>query len=336
MKVTPVATGSGVPAQNIGGASVDRLDNAKRVAVGEAPIRIAPSDTPTDPQVKKAQESIRSIKMKVNQTVNRQIAPEAAQQMQTEATKSSAPSAINENNKQGVIEETKPLDPQVAALMKQKRALDVREKQLAEREKALQPQPSQDVNAEFLARLKANPLSVLQEQEILNPQFYEAMTDFLVSGKGQINPELDRLKAEIATLKEGMEKSFTERDSQAETQALNEIRKEANLYLAKDDTPFRLVKASKNGDKAVELIKRVWKQEGELLDTQDALKLVEDHLREELTPLAEILKPQAIQPTPQLQQDKTMRTITNRDAAQKPMDRKTRAILAAQGLLKRG
>lgn len=328
MKISPVSSG-GIPGQSIGAISTertspDRLASAKAVAMGESPMRLQPSETPTDPQV--ARMHMRSLKMKTNHSPDRELV-QALEQAQT-----ATPSATAIDN-EGGSEATKPLSPQFAALAKQRRALQ-QERQLFEQEKAHLKTTSTDGSNDLAARLKEQTLEVLKENGALTPEFYNSMTEYLM------NPELAALKAEIKALKEGVDKNFVDRDTQAEQQVLSEMRKEAELLAREGDT-FELVREMRAVPKVTDLIYRTYKQTGEVLDVQEAMNLVENQLFEDNSRIANFKKIQAkFQPPqqePQLQQQqpRQLRTLTNRDTAQPPMDRRSRAMMAALGQLKR-
>lgn len=345
MKMTPIASG-GTPGQTFGNISTsaappDRIAAAKAIAAGEAPpIKMTPSDTPIDPQVKKTQDSIRSIKMKTNRTIDRFL-PE----QETQAVETAPQGSIPENNEQvkPELEGTpKPLSPHLAEFAKYKRtterAFEVREKALADREKALESRPVTDGGPDILAQLKSQPLRVLQEHQVLTPEFYNALTEYLTTGQSGFNPEIIALKEEIKALKEGVDKSFTERDTQAEQQVFNEMQREAAM-LAKEGDAFELVRETRSVPKVMELIRRTWKQHNEVLPVSEAMQLIESELVKDAVRWANVKKIQsqltpaqmaAVQP-----QTKQMKTLTNRDSASVPLDKRTRAIMAALGTLKK-
>ena len=85
-------------------------------------------------------------------------------------------------------EEPKPLSPQFAALAREKRALQVKERELADREKALTAGQSDTVK---LSDLKSKPLEVL----LANGVTYDQITEGILANPG--NPELDALRQEL-------------------------------------------------------------------------------------------------------------------------------------------
>lgn len=256
-----------------------------------------------------------------------------ALKMSTNATPGMLPQELQQtdDNKEeptGTVEATQPLSPQYAALAKQRRALQVKERELQDKEKAILAK-SQGGDSVDLARLKSEPLSVLLEAGVT----YDQLTEAILSNQG--NSEVNSLKAEIKALKEGVDKRFTDNETQAETAALAEMQREAIALSAQGDE-YELVRETRSVPHVVELIKRTYKETGEVMDVQEALKLVEDSLFEQNQKIAGYKKMQGLfQPQAQPPQQRGMRTLTNKDTASVPLDRKARALAAALGTLKK-
>lgn len=335
MKITPVAQGGNTNHGNIElgrTASAEKLAAAKAIAAGESPMRITESDTPVDPQVRRAQESVRKIKMKTQRSPERYL-EEAMEPVAQEASPQSAiPDAEVEAN--ATIEDTKPLSPQFAALAKQRRALQVKERELADREKALQSDPTKIDGSELIARLKSQPLSVLQEHGVT----YDQLTDAILNNQDGLNPEIQALKAEIKALKEGVDQKFVSREEQAEEAALTEMLGQAES-LAKDGDAYEMIRERNAYDQVLRLIHKTYKDTGRVLDVSEAMNTVETQLLEEAVKQASINKVRGkLTPTPQPQQQqgqRVMKTLTNRDGASVPMSAKARAVAAFRGELKR-
>jgi hypothetical protein len=328
MKITPMLQGGNSIAgsENTGSMPQDKIARAKAIASG---MTISPSDTPTDPSLNRAQETRRRIKMTTQVSPDRAITSPAAEAILASETTSSESPTVDE---QPVIEDTKPLSPQFAALAKQRRALQAKERELVDREKALTSQPTSNQGVEELtARLKSQPLSVLQEYGVT----YDQLTEAILGNQG--NPEVAQLKAEIKALKEGVDKTFSDRDSQQEQAVLGEIQRDIDRRTATDDN-YELIRATNSQEDVKDLIHRTFKETGEILDVSDALKLVEDELVTESLKIAGLNKVRSrLTATPQQQtpSPKQFRTLTNRDSAAPTMDRRSRAIAAALGQLKR-
>jgi hypothetical protein len=104
---------------------------------------------------------------------------------------------------------------------------------------------------------------------------------------------------------------------------------------------FELVRETKSIPKVMDLIKRTWKQDGEILPVSEALRLVEEDLVSESLRRAALKKVQGrlapkaptAPPAPPTQQQApqqpVMKTLTNRDTSTAPLTRRERAIQAA-------
>lgn len=348
MKVSPLAAG-GTPGTNLGSVNIGSSVNAGKKAaaeaafLGEAPVTITESDTYVDPQVKKALESVRKIKMRTNASPER-YEQEAQASQEAQPAAAAAPvlaedqSAVSGDNGQvnATTEDTKPLSPQFAALAKQRRALQVKERELADREKALSSQPATNAGWIDPAQLKSKPLSVLQEHGVT----YDQLTEAILANQGGINPEIQALKAEIKALKEGVDNTFKSQQESAEEGALTEMLFEAES-LAKEGDAYEMIRERNAYDKVLRLIHSTYKKTGRVLNVADAMATIETQLLDESFKLANINKVKnKLQPIqPQVQQDqaatKQMRTLTNRDTARPTMSAKARALAAFNGTLKK-
>ena len=239
-------------------------------------------------------------------------------------------SPLSETSAAAAVEDTQPISPQMAALAKQRRALQA-ERQAFEREKAERAAASQSATVP-IDRLKSDPLSVLMESGVT----YEQLTEAILKSPQRVSPELHALKQEIDALKEGVDKRFTETASQQEQQVLAEMRREAD-QLAADDA-FELVRATKSVPHVMQLIERTYRETGEVLDVKEAMSLVESELEKDILQRASLKKVQAklgqFAPQSQPQQVRGMRTLTNRDTASVPLSAKARALAAFHGQLK--
>lgn len=332
MKITPLSTGQQpVSSENQSntGTTPDRIARAKAIAAGDHQINIMPSETMTDPQ--QVRPSVRKIKMRTNVSPDRQeVSVEAGEP--APVIPNSTPSEPNEVSP--VVEETKPLDPQFAALAKQRRALQAKERELLDREKALTSQPASVGADELKARLKSDPLSVLQESGVT----YDQLTEAILSSQSGITPEIIKLRKQVEDLEKGFEQKLSEKDTQAEQQVLAEIRRDIDKQSAQGDE-FEMIRATSSQPEVQELIHRLWKETGEVLDVSEAMQLVEDDLINESLKLANTQKVKSrLTPTPlqqQSPQQKQIRTLTNRDSAAPQKSRRDRAIAAFFGNLKR-
>ncbi len=264
-------------------------------------------------------ENVRAMRMKTNAT------PLTSPQQQR-------PAGVNSIETQATAEATQPLSPQLALLAKQRRALQVKERELREREKAMQSNATGAMIDS--ARLKSEPLSVLLENGVT----YDQLTEAILANSGQGNSEINALKAEIEALKQGVEQKFVDQNKQAEQQVLAEMRREAD-QLVRDDN-FEFVRETRSVPTVMSLIERTYRSTGEVLDVSEAMQLVENELFKDAQKLARLKKMQiqSLQksPPPQPQQRQYgMRTLTNRYTSSVPLSAKERALAAFNGTLKR-
>lgn len=274
----------------------------------------------------------RSLKMMTNATPGQ---PEVPPQ-ETAAAEELSISDDNIDKSKEVVEETQPLSPQLAAIAKQRRALQ-QERQALDKEKAdFTAQKTSHGDAVDIAKLKSDPLGVLLDAGVTYDQMTEAI---LARQSNGYNPEIKALQEKLKALEEGVDKKLTDRDAQAKQAALGEMQKEAVLISAQGEE-FALVRETKSIPHVMKLIERTYDEKGEILDVKDALKLIEDELFQESLKLTKISKVQSqfAPQTPVLpptQQQRQMKTLTNRDTAAVPMSRKARALAAFQGTLKK-
>ncbi len=227
------------------------------------------------------------------------------------------------------VDRNQPISPQFAALAKQKRALQVKERELAEREKTLQVQPGTD-HVE-LSRIKSDPLRVLLDAGVT----YEQLAQAIMANPQ--NPEINELRTELKSYKEDFQKQLSERDAQAERQVLAEMRQDANQLAQSEE--FELVRETRSIPSVMKLIERTYREQGEVLDVKEAMQLVEQELFKEAQRLTKAKKVQSqfqpAMPPVQRTQGMQMRTLTNRDTAQPPISAKQRALQAFWGQLPR-
>ena len=354
MKISPVIGTPTLPLMPQSGNSPEKLARLKQIAAGETPIAVSGSDV----NVEQPQPAQRTIVMKTNHTTNRHdrvyeqgtelgtpvalaraaaadLIKEPGSLQQNSNSVAEEPETVNSDNSvqaNAVREVTQPLSPQSVALAKQRRALQLKEQAITEREAAL----AGPTRSELESRIKSQPLSVLQELGVT----YDQLTNDILAAQSGVTPELLALKAEVKALKEGVDKTFSDKDQAAEKAVLSEIRRTVNQLSSQGDD-FEMIRETRSQPDVMDLIYRTWKQSGEVLDEVEAMRLVEGELEKDAERIARLKKIQRritppIESALQLQQPtKGMRTLTNKDSATPSMSRRQRAILAAQGNLKR-
>jgi hypothetical protein len=327
MKISAIASG-GAPGTDLAGVNIGRTASPQKLAAAKA-IAMGETPPPQEPEseVEKLKQSVRKITMKTN------ASPERYAETTEPAPVDSAKADIVEQG--NVPEVTQPITPQLAALAKQRRALQVKERELADREKALQSAPTTDGGADLIARLKSKPLSVLQEYGVT----YDQLTEAILADSSGLNPEIQALRAELKALKEGVDNTFkTQEESQVEA-ALTEMLYEAEA-LAKEGDTYELIRDADAYGEVLRRIYSAYKKTGRVLNVVDVMNKVENEILERRLKQSKAKKVQeklalAHQPvqTPQLAQ-KQMRTLTSRDGATPPLDRRARAFAAFHGTLK--
>jgi hypothetical protein len=327
MKIQPIPTSqgaAGVSTTSTGteSTSPDRKAAALAAFKGESQVKLTESDTPVDPQVK---TSVRTIRMTTTATPGpRDALDQVADPKQAETASVDPSTEIK-----GSVEETKPLDPQRAELAKVRRALQVKEREIADREKALAAKESQ-TQPDLVAKLKANPLGVLREAGVT----YDQLTESLLADQSGLNPEIQTLKAELKAVKDSIDKTLSDRDLQQEQQVLAEIDRNVSSLVAEGDQ-FEMIRVTGSQADVRELIHRTFKATGEVLSESEAAQLVEDALVKENLKIAGTKKIQTRLAPQRETAAPVMRTLTSRGNAAPRMSRKERALAAFYGTLRK-
>lgn len=328
MKVAPMPAQS---APNLtppsGGPSPDARERAiAAFRLGTASAR--PSDTPSDPRMAREQANPRRIQMQTDHSPDRHYQETMGGGNPPPQTQNPTESAIPHAGgaDTGVEETTNPISPQFAALARQRRALQVKERELADKERAFAANPPGD--AALIQRLKAEPLSVLQEHGVT----YDQLTQAIMG----TTETFDREAVESSIL-ERVEGVLSEKEKASERAVMAQMQREAE-GLAREGENFEMVRETRSIPDVMRLIERTYRESGEVLDVSEAMQLVEDELLQESVRIASIKKlqsrlaPQAPVMQPQTRQ---MRTLTNQDMGRAPMSAKARALAAFHGTLTR-
>lgn len=232
----------------------------------------------------------------------------------------------NQNQTDAAIEDTKPLSPQMLAIAKQKRALQARESELAKRESAL----GDNGDRIDLAQIKQDPLSVLRKAGVT----YEELTQAVINNP-ESSSEIQELRQLVSSMEQKLQDEFSSRDEQVKQQVLSEMKRNAEWLMKSNPDDYELVRAEGAIPQVMSLIERTYNETGEVLDEEEALQLVENHLVDKYTKISSYKKIQSklapAQLQPQLTQKPPMRTITSRDSSTTPMSAQERAIAAFYG-----
>lgn len=323
MKISPVAGTPTITQTQSTGLSPEKLQRLKSIAAGKEP---AHEEKVT--LAEKEPASTNAIKMNVNKTPEQSAAPQETPPIVETKTTATQENAISDTDVQTkpAPEAIQQVSPQVAALAKHKRALDARESKLEEREKALESK-GQSSRADLEQKVKSGQaLSVLQDLGIT----YDQLTKELL---GQpVSPDFNQLKEEII---KSVDEKLAGKDVAQEAAVFDHMKRNVDKLSATEDYPF--IKAWKSQDKVMELIKRSWSENGEILDEEEAMGLIEAELKEDAKVYAKLLKePEpttqaAGEPPPKQTQMSGIKTLTNKDSARPGSNRRQRALAAFLG-----
>jgi len=337
MNISPVAPGACTASNPDEGmsAGAERMARAIAIASGQDPQE---AQTAIDLQVELPTHIVKRIKVS---TQSRPDSQARLEELPLDAPQSDT--LADYEQAQAASEDTRPLSPQFAALAKQKRALQRKEKELLAKELALDAYAGDRRSlGDHRARLKADALKVLGEEGV----GYDPLTE-QVLGSNDERADLSGIRAEIQAMKDALvdrNRFQDERDAQAEKLVLAQIERETNQLISRGDD-FEMIREAGYGPKVVELIYRNFKETGELLDVPEAANLIEQELLEEGLKFAKLkkvqsrLNPALSEQRQAVQKDrpgtKTMRTLTNRDGGSSlSMSKRARAIAAMEGRLK--
>ncbi len=287
-------------------------------------ISNVPSTANTAPTQQGGLENMRSLTMRTNHT------PGIYGQDPQSVVAQNAPDPDNDSKLNPATEDTQPISPQFARLAKERRALQVKERELKAREEAMAT-TSQGSDAIPLARLKAEPLKVLLESGVT----YDELTQAILNGQG--NSEVAELKTKLGALEQGIDDRFKKTATDQEQAVLAEMGREAK-QLAATGEDFALTREMGRIPDVVSLIEKTYRESGEVLDVREAMELVEAELLKDAERIAgfeKVRQKYMPQMPPQQQRQTGMRTLTNRDTASVPMTAKQRALAAFNGTLKR-
>lgn len=321
MKISPMPV-QGMPTitQNTqGGLSQEKMERIKGIAAGK-------SETPHEKTVEVAQKEAPSntvIKMKTNATPETLPTQEAAPATETVPEKGISDTDVQTKPAPEAIQS---VSPQIAALAKEKRSLQIRAKELEEKEKAILAESQSRATLE--QRIKSgHALSVLQELGVT----YDQLTEQIL-GKASA-PDLTKAKEDIL---KAVDERLADKDTQQEKAVFDHMTK--NVSRLSQGTEYPFIREEGAQDKVMELIRRSWKEEGEVVDEEEACSLIENELKEKAHRIAKLLKepeqttPAAVEIQPnQKPVPQGIKTLTNKDSARAGLSRRQRAIAAMLG-----
>lgn len=253
------------------------------------------------------------------------------------------------------------LSPKFAALARRERSLLDLDRKIKEREKAIEEREkkfSSQLESDYIpkASIKEKKIQVLLDagysrDDIANMLLNEPVTQTTQSSFAE--KELEKVRAEMAALKEETDNKLSERDKRSREQAMKQISVQAETLLK--DSPDEYEMVSKNGGAEViaKYIERTFDEEGVVMNVDEAAKFIESELLQETLELLKLKKvqekaraelfPQPTTPAQEVKQGLTVtpkqhpiKTLTNQQAAPSgavtARDRYKRAVLRAKGL----
>jgi len=330
MKISPMAAPNAPANMEVGqSAGTDRMARAKAVMQGISPDTVTAK--PAEVEQNTLQNQIKRIKLNTQRSVYRDFTPPGP-----EAPVQSDILNTDDSPKElPVSDETKPLSPQIAALARAKRALQLREQAIAAKEKQMTTQ--QDTargTDELIQSLKTNPLRVLQEHGVTYDQLTEA-----VLNQNAGNAGIEELRAELKSMKEGIEKAQAERDTAQEQQVMRQIKSDVNSLVANGEE-YASIRFNNAQQTVVDVMSRHFRETGELLDMETAARAVEAYFEptvaQRLQEFSKLNKFQAKTREAQSTQARQAptQTLTNRDGAMPAMSPRERAMAAFWNKLK--
>lgn len=297
-----------------------------------------------------------------------QVLPEdmSALNLQTQAPEAQVEQGQPDNIEAPV--ETKPAEDQklanqYAILARRERQLRAKQQQLEQsinaKEEAIKARElqiqakEQEYRDGYIskARLKSETLLALEESNVS----YDDLTAQIINtpqSDPRVQAYMKKLEAKIQQLEEATastKQSYIDQQNQQYEAAKNQIRRDVKQLVA-TDPEFETIRNTGEHEEVVKLIEMTWEQDGIVLDTDEATRLVEKELEERMFSVlnkTQKLKnrlqpntskqavPQSQTQTPNTkQQQPTMKTLTNATSSTRPLSAKERAILAFKGQLK--
>lgn len=249
-----------------------------------------------------------------------------------------------------------PLSTQYAALARREKAARARATQQATELKAAQDAlaaeraalaaQKDEYSSKYVAKdaFQADPLKALTDAGLS----YDQITELLLNQSNTpSNPAMDRtiaqLNAKIAELEAkttSATKLIEDRDIQARTQAVNQIKADVNKLVFTDPN-FETIKAMNQSEEVVRLIEETFDKEGVLMTVEEAAQEIENYLVEEIynaatksskvkSRLQPVSAPLAQKQNPPSSNNQ-LKTLTNSVGSTRQLSARERALMAFRG-----
>lgn len=223
----------------------------------------------------------------------------------------------------------------------QEQQFKLQQQQLAEKEAAIKAKES-EYSQGYISKdqLKKDTLKILAENEVLNDQFYNSMTESLL--QNQVDPRIEgtfsALRNKIAELENKVKTQETTQAEQQDKQykaALTQVRNDVKQEIKLNPTAYRHIAATNSVNDVVELIDEVYKKDGIVMHYEDACKEVESYLKDEYSRLKSRLEPAGqpakVEAMANKQQQPQTKTLTNQISSSRKLTARERAIQRANG-----
>lgn len=209
------------------------------------------------------------------------------------------------------------------------------------------------LESERQEKLKADPIGFLTEQGFTQDQITQAM----LNQPGPESQLIKQLSDKITKLEKSQQEEIARQQKDADNNyqnALKTIQRNVDQLVNSKPDEYESIKANEAEKSVTTYIEKVWKEEGIMLDTEDAAKEIEDYLTEKTLGLTRLKKIQSklgtqarpapvakptTTPAPQVSAQAPVQpkspTLTNRTAqSTRPLTARDRAILAFKRELK--
>jgi hypothetical protein len=236
---------------------------------------------------------------------------------------------------------SEPMSPQFVALARKERQLRKAQQEFKAQQDAWKQEQERYIPRE---RLTSETLKVLSEAGITPDKLVELQLNQATSqDPNQITAnKIAELEKKILELTDPENGELAKRDKAAYEQAITQIRNDVNL-LVDSNSNFGTIKSEGRTEDVVNLITRVFDEEGTVLDVEEAAQLVEEKLTERLLKDYERLskyekikakfgKPTESEEanTEQQSPSQPKPTLTNQGSSTRPLTPRERAILRVQ------
>jgi hypothetical protein len=232
----------------------------------------------------------------------------------------------------------------------QEQAYLAKEKAMKEQEDAWKAKDAQ-YQSQYIPRdrLSQDPMAVLNEagisyekltEMLLNPQQASSNAEFM-RYQQKMDGELKAIREQNEQFRKSQEEAQANQYKQALVQIQRDVQREVEANPA-----FEMIKETGSTKDVVDLIERVYKRDGYVMDNEEACRLVEEDLMLEAEKIFKINKlkskfqqaasapaPVAKSGTQSQQQPQGMKTLTNSVASSGKMSARDRAIARMKGQL---